>query len=463
MQTIPILFFAGLAIAPEAFGQPQPKPVVELEEDAFTYTDSNNGSFPLWTYGSTILARAGDNLFLSATETIPDAKPLNCVRWVLMKRTAAGWQRQQQDETQRTREPCPIASVRDGRLFLSVNPPVVSGSPGGPARPLVLEFSATAPKAAYKTLTPVWQGKPAFSDHSYRGFACDPESGELLLVNVEGYRGQHWSFRDREGKWSAWGFVEFPAFDSYKGPLPMRYLYPAIGLRNRSAHMFTKGGIEETIKERAEWRRQQKSGIWARSSLGYAWTPDISRQPFSPWINAVDVMATGGQVWNCDLWVAPDGDCHLLWHEASIDVRLRPKFLANVPLTEALNHGVMHAGKMVRKETLARGGEGIGPCKPVWGRFHATADGRLYVFYAEQCGKGAEKPGLWNRIIELKPGGGHSQPATVPLKQPLTMLFMTAAACGGTPPSDVIEVVGRGLPNPLAIRYARTRLARSEP
>ncbi len=67
------------------------KPIVEIEETVYTYESSNNGSFPLWTYGSTILVRRGDNLFFSATETIPDAEPLNCVRWALMERTRDGW------------------------------------------------------------------------------------------------------------------------------------------------------------------------------------------------------------------------------------------------------------------------------------------------------------------------------------------------------------------------------------
>lgn len=436
------------------------KATVEVEEDVYTYEDSKNGSFPLWTYGSTVLARVGDELFFSATETIPNAQPLNNVRWVLMKRTADGWEVQQRDQTGRTREPSPIACFRDGRIFLSVNPTLVPEQRAGAAQPLVLEFSAANPKAPYKTLTPVWQGKPQFIEHSYRGFACDPENGELLLVNVEGYRGQHWSFRDRDGKWSACGLVEFPMYDSYKGPLPMRYLYPCIGLRNRAAHMLAKGGIEETIKERAEWRQQRKSGIWMRPSLGYSWTPDIAKQPFSKWINAVDVMATSGEVWNCDLYVASNGDCHVLWHEASIDARLRPRFLADVPLTYALKHGVMRDGKMVFKETLVEGGEGKGPCIPRWGRFHVAPGDRLYVVYVEECGKSAPQPGTWNRIIELKPGGGHSEPVTLELKHPLTALFMTAAVYGGTAPSDTLEMVGRATASPFTIRYARIRLAR---
>jgi len=436
----------------------QVTPVVETEEDVYTYVDSDNGSFPLWTYGSTILARAGDDLFFSATETIPDAEPLNCVRWALMKRTQNGWEVQQRDEGGRTRENCPIGCLADGRIFLSVNPTLVPDQRNGPAQPQVLEFSAADPKARYQTLLPAWDGEPPFTEHSYRGFAVDAANGELLLVNVEGYRGQHWSFRDREGKWSAHGLVEFPSFDSYKGPLPMRYLYPSLGLRDRAAHMFTKGGLEEPNEQYARWRAEQKSGIWARPSLGYAWTPNIAQQPFSAWIEAVNVRENPGEAWNCDLWVAPDGDCHLLWWESSIDARLRPKFLSEVPLTYALKHGVMRNGEMVLSEVLAEGGEGLRPCNPRWGRFHATADGRLFVFYWEQC-TGGDNPGDWNRIIEIKPNGSRDGPVTVELEHPFTMLFMVAGAYGGTPPSDTLEVVGRCVGTGNTIRYARIRLA----
>jgi hypothetical protein len=115
MNLMGSLVCVSLVVVGSGVSLAQPKPVVEVEEDVFTYTDSQNGSFPLWTYGSTILARVGDALFLSAAETIPEAPPLNNVRWVLMKRTAAGWGCQQKDAVGRTREPCPIAVFRDGR------------------------------------------------------------------------------------------------------------------------------------------------------------------------------------------------------------------------------------------------------------------------------------------------------------------------------------------------------------
>ena len=53
------------------------KPVVEAEEDVYTYTAANNGAGPMWCAGSTCLVRIGESVFASGLETIPDAPPLN--------------------------------------------------------------------------------------------------------------------------------------------------------------------------------------------------------------------------------------------------------------------------------------------------------------------------------------------------------------------------------------------------
>ncbi|MGC9319520.1 MAG: hypothetical protein ACP5KN_15925, partial [Armatimonadota bacterium] len=73
----------------------EPAPVVEAEEDVCTYEPADNGADPLWCRSCTCLVRIGDRLFASGLETLPDAKPLNNVRWLLFERTADGWQLQQ--------------------------------------------------------------------------------------------------------------------------------------------------------------------------------------------------------------------------------------------------------------------------------------------------------------------------------------------------------------------------------
>src|SRR6266545_2556365 len=111
-------------------------PVVEAEEDVYTYEPANNGAGPLWCSGSTCLVRIGDDIFASGLETLKDCKPLNNCRWTLFKRESGGWKLWRADDAGRTREPCPLAAFPDGRLFLSGNPTLSTNREtySGPAR-----------------------------------------------------------------------------------------------------------------------------------------------------------------------------------------------------------------------------------------------------------------------------------------------------------------------------------------
>jgi hypothetical protein len=431
------------------------KPVVEIEETVYTYESSNNGSFPLWTYGSTVLVRRGDNLFFSATETIPEAEPLNCVRWALMNRSSKGWSVLQRDPKDRTREPSPLALAGD-ELIMSVNPTVDPEDRRAPSKPLLLAFSLTKPDATPRTIQPPWSMEPKFSNHSYRGLGCDPDTGALLLMNVEAYRGQHWVYRDAKGQWANSGVVEFPSVGSYKGPIPIRFLYPGIVVRNGAVHVITKGGVEDFIKERVEYRKSKNSKVWGRYHIGYCWSPDIARRPLSSWIYAVDVSENAGEVWNCDLWAAPNGDCHILWREKNFDERLRPKYFSDKKLSHSLKHGIMRGGKLIASQTLLEGLERGKMNTPYWGRFHVTEDGRLFVFTTERTAGYR-----WvNRLIEILSERSAGKPVGVPVSHAFTMLSMTASSYGGTQPSHTLEVVGRcsDLPG-TTIRYARIRLS----
>ena len=107
-------------------------PVVEVEEDIYSYTDAQNGAGPMWCTGSTTLVRTGDRLFASGLETIPEAKPLNNCRWMLLLRENNGWTRVRVDADGRTREPSPLVAFAGGRLFLSVNPTLGKGPEPNP-------------------------------------------------------------------------------------------------------------------------------------------------------------------------------------------------------------------------------------------------------------------------------------------------------------------------------------------
>ena len=435
-------------------------PVVEIEEELYTYEPPDNGSGPLWCKGSTCLVRVGGRLFASGIETLKDAKPLNNVRWLLFERTDDGWALQQRDEKDRTREPCPLAGFHDGRLFLSVNPTLTEPDAyNGPARPQVLQFSAADPKAPCETLLPEWEGAPAFTEHSYRGLAADGANGELLLLNILGHEAQHWSFRDREGRWSARGRLVFPWGADYEEPEAIRLCYPVVALRDRTAYVLAISDIVEPVKAWRAYKRELTGREWDYDfrRLFFTWTPNITTTPFAEWVEIASREKTAGYIDNLDIRLAPNGDAHLLWKERTLDARLREKFCPGERLTQSLQHCVVRDGKVAAQDTLVEGGEGLSGEIPGVARLHATDDGRLFVFYHCSGKDAAGQPVSENRLIEILPGGRHGAPVRVPLEHPFTGFF-TATERGGSPPSGTLEVLGQCAGVPLTMRYARIRL-----
>ncbi|NOZ19650.1 MAG: hypothetical protein GXP25_01035 [Planctomycetes bacterium] len=436
-------------------------PDVEVEEQIYTYEPAGNGSGPLWCYGSTCIVRLDDDVFASGIETLKGVEPLCNVRWQLFKRGEKGWALQQVDEKDRQREPCPLACFRDGRLLLSVNPNRAEpGERGGPAEPQVLEFSAADPAGPYKTLLPAWDGSPEFREHSYRAFCADGRNGEALLLNILGHEAQHWSFLDRNGKWSRHGKLVFPMGKDYEEPERIRLCYPVVALRNRAAHVLAVSDIIEPVKAWREYKlvlHHGKKWDYDFRRLFYTWTPDITKVPFSPWIEIASREKTAGHITNLDMWLDKKGRAHLLWKERSVwDLRMRAKFFPDVPVTTSLMYCVIDKGNVIQRTKLAEGGEGLSSEVPGYARLHATPDDRLFVFY--YCGgKDAEgKVIAENRLMEIFPDGSHGKPMRVPLEHPFTA-FMTATERGGSPPSNMLDVLGIAAGRP-GISYARIAL-----
>lgn len=424
---------------------------VEVDEEAYRYQPADNGAGPLWCYGSTCLVRAGDDVFMSARETRPDLKPLSNCRWNLLRRTGDGWRVEQKDEADRTREPCPLAVFRDGRIMMSVNPSLAPPDQySGPAEPRMLQFSAADPAAPFKALMPRWEGAPAFTEHSYRGMAADGERGELLLLNILGHECYHWSFLDAEGRWSAAGKIEFPWGADYETPEAVRLCYPNIALEDRAVHIMA---ISDVIEPVAAWKQAkfEVTGLewdYEFRRLFYCWTPDLARRPFSAWQEVASHERTCGHISNRDVWVHADGGAHLLWIERNVDMRIRDRFFPDEKLCVKMVHAVMRDGRMARRDTLAQFDEGSGGDMPLSARLHATADGRLFVLCAgEQTG---------NSVMEILPDGSQGESAPLDLAKPLAN-FMTATVRGGSPPSDTLDVMGQD-PDGPAIRYVRVRL-----
>lgn len=436
------------------------QPAVEIEETVYTYANANNGAGPMWCSGSTCLVRTGGRVFVTGLETLPDLPPLNNCRWVLFERTAAGWQKLHLDSGH-TREPSPLAAFADGRIFVSANPTLAAGPEpgGGPARPDILEFRPADNRLASRSLNPVWEGTPAFTEHSYRSLAADTQAGELVLFQNIGYTHAEWTFLDRDGRWQANGKLRWPWGADYEKPQPIRICYPNVALRDRAVHFV---GVSDIIEPKAAWR-EFKRDLTGREwdydfrRLFYTWTPDLTREPFRDWIEIASRESTCGWVSPGDLWLSPNGEVHLLWTERAIDERLRARFFPEARQRHSLEYAVVRDGKILRRRTLVESSEEKpGPVASA-ARFHTTPEGRLLVCYY-LAGRDSDRGVLSeNRLLELPPDGSPLRPVTLPLKQPFSSFF-TATVRAGSPPSNTLDLLGTQVGQPNAIGYARIRL-----
>jgi hypothetical protein len=436
------------------------RPVVETEEDVYSYTNADNGAGPLWCHGSTCMVRIGNEVFASGIDTLPGVKPLNNCRWTLYQRGQEGWRCLRADENGRTREPSPLVGFPDGRLFLSANPTLTAaGAYNGPARPEILQFAAKDAKAPFERLLPVWDGNPAFTEHSYRSFAADGPGRELILFQNIGYTHAEWAFCDQAGKWAANGQVRWPDGSEYPKPEPIRVCYPNVLLKNRAVHFC---GVSDVIEPYPEWRafKKQLTGQeWDYDfrRLFYTWTPDIMREKFRPWVEIASRDKTCGWIMLGDLWLAPDGAVHIVWTERAIDERLRAKFFPAAKQSHAVNYAIVREGKVVFRRTLMLAEEGkpgeIGSCP----RFQVTPDNRLVVI-CYVSGHGADgKAVAENRLMEILPGNEVGPWIRVPFARPFTSYF-TATVRGGSPASEAVELLGERQGVPRTISYGRVKL-----
>ena len=466
--TVLIVLSAVCGFGPEARGEErtsQPaalRPVVEIEEDVYRYEPADNGAGPMWCGGSTCLVRIGEDVFASGLETLERFKPLNNCRWTLFRREATGWRLQQVDKTGRTREPCPMACLPNGRLFLSVNPTLTRPDAyGGPSRPEILQFAAADPTKAFQTILPRWQGQPQFTEHSYRSFAADGGRGELILFQNIGYTHAEWAFRDGEGRWGAHGRLVWPWGAEYDKPQPIRVCYPNVAMKDRAVHFC---GVSDIVEPYTKWR-EYKGKITGRKwdydfrRLFYTWCDDITAGKFHKWVEIASRDKTCGWITPRDLWVAPDGSVRLLWSERAIDTRLRKEFFPEARQSYALNYAAVQRGEVVCRRTLVVGGEGLSAEHPGAARFHVTPDSRLLVLYYVSGTNRAGERVSENRMVEIGPGHRAGPHVKVPMKHPFTSFF-TATVRAGCLPSRTLDLLGECVGSPRTIRYARITLPR---
>ncbi|UCD50161.1 MAG: hypothetical protein JSW27_21860 [Phycisphaerales bacterium] len=452
-----------LLIAPlaGAMSQSSLRPIVEIEEEVYSYEPANNGAGPLWCHGSTCLARTGGEVFASGLKTLPDAKPLNNCRWMLFRRAEDGWKKVFVDASNRTREPCPLAGFPDGRLFLSANPTLVPdpNTYSGPALPQILQFNSDEPSAPARTLLPLWSGQPEFSEHSYRSFAGDGPNRELILFQNVGYTHAEWSFLDRDGRWSAQGQLKWPWGAEYDKPQPIRVCYPNVAIKNRAVHFC---GVSDIVEPNETWRTFKKE-LTGRNwdydfrRLFYTWTDDITTGTFQPWVEIASRDRTAGWINPGDLWIAPDGAVHIVWTERALDERLREKFFPDAKQSQGLNYAVVRNGKVLSRRTLLVAEEGGSSERPGRGRFHVTPDNRLFVFFYVSGTNANGQSISENRLLEIHADGSVGQAVRVPLEKPFSDFF-TATVRAGSLPSLTLELLGTRQGTRHAISYARIKI-----
>ncbi len=430
----------------------QIQPRVEVEEVVTSYTPANNGAGPMWCFGSTTIARRGEDVYLSTIETGKDVPPLCNTRWQLWHRSSAGWKLEQSEKDYRQREPCPVAVFRNGPVFLSVNPSTQPpGTQYGPCKPLVLEFDPKNLAAPFRENEPAWAEGTHFTDHSYRGFAADGGRGELLLLNINATTGAEFvSFRDREGKWQARGKIEFP----------IRSCYPQVALRNRAAHVMAIGDIVEPKEEWRKYKSEKTGSKWdyVFRRLFYTYTPDVAGKPFIAPMEIETVEDTCGHITNLDLHIDEAGAAHVLYLKRPYQSELiRDGFFPGKAMTAHLEYMIIKDGKIQSKATLAETpAEGKPGLTPAYGRFHVLPGGMLCVVVAGTMTDEAGKSTFGNYVGWIDRSGNKPAFATVPLKNPFSMFF-TNTPRGGSEPSEMLDLFGTASDS-LNLRYARVRV-----
>lgn len=466
LLTVVLLVQATSATADAAEAASGLRPVVEIEEDVYLHDPADNGSSPMWSYGSTCLVRLGEDVFATGIETLPNAKPLNNIRWTLWRRETDGWKLQQADPKERTREPCPIVGFNDGRILMSVNPTIQTDpdARSGPARPEILQFSAADCRAPFKTLLPDWKETPKFTEHTYRSFAADGPRGELILFQNIGYSHSQWAFMDRDGKWSATGKLVWPKranpkFAPYNSTLA-RVNYPNVILHDREVHFCGAAAVNkwERVRDDKDLMGRNWGSRWRR--LYYTWCDDITKDGFHPWVEIANTLKTGGYLFPADMWLDSNAGVHILWMEYPINRRLRDEHFPDIQLYTSLEYAILSEGKVVYRRTLIEGGEGMSAVVPNGARFHVTPDKRLFVFYCATGTDAAGKAVQENRLMEVFSEGTIGQPVVVPMEHPMGgfLGFFTATPRGGSAPSNTLDLLGHRLDSPSKISYARIKL-----
>lgn len=442
---------------------------VGAEETIAEYGDFNNGAGPMWGFGSRTIVREGRGVYALVPEMGQGVKPLCNTRWCLYRRPDGGvWARVAEGAAFNEREPCLLARLPGGRLAVSTNPAVrvrdmmPDGREACDTRPEVLLFDSGSARPLPGGFLPAWDAAYHFTEHSYRAFVADPETGAVMLTNQVAVGREYlhaWSFYDGELRPVKQGLLRFP----------MRGCYQQLAVRGTAVAVMA---ISDEVEPNAEWREHKRKVTGSEwdydfRQLYFTWTPDIGREPFSPIATIASRDETCGYISNLDLRLDADGTAHLLYLDRNIWHRfMRDRFFPATPMTVALKYARVNAGRVLARQTIAEAVEdgAAGPAQAAgkgspgprmagtvaaYATFHRAADGRLLIIWS-WSGEGASS-------LAVQPVRPEEGPAvTVPLAVPFRS-FNGACERNGCLPSNTVDLYGIA-EGKNEIRYVRLDL-----
>ncbi|MBI4026060.1 MAG: hypothetical protein HY360_13830 [Verrucomicrobia bacterium] len=138
--------------------------------------------------------------------------------------------------------------------------------------------------------------------------------------------------------------------------------------------------------------------------------------------------------------------------------RYEPANNGAAPLWCMGSSSIVRDGKIVTHRTISEGGEGVSGELPEWGRFHVTAEGRLFAMIVVGGKDAGGNKLAENRLVEIGPDGGGSRAIRIELKHPFVPGYFTATPRAGSLPSDTLELFGECEAQPCIMRYARIHL-----
>lgn len=427
MQTISSYWAAAALVLFAAASFAEMRAAVQVEEDVYDLVSPDNGSGPMWSYGCSVIARLGDDVVISQIETGAGVPKLSNTRWRLLRRQDGAWKCFAEAEGYRQREPCPLCVLPGGRLFLNVNdstePP---GTMYGKTDPHLLMYRLGGETAAPVRLAAQWPEDNSFSDHSYRGYAADPEKEQLLVFNINNKTGVQF-----------WGLLSADGVTLNKGTLtfPIRSCYPQAALDRNAAHILAIGDIVEPVEEWRKYKHEQTQRDWdyVFRILYFASAPDIGQGAFNAPIEIANVDATGGYIGNQDLWLAPNGDAYVLYTQTEVQsALLRDKFFPGKSILPSLRLAIVRNGAIVdRKILLDEAQDRQVGCA----RLHETPSGEVYaLLYVAGANPG-------NKLMRIYPEPDPATLIDVPFQQPFTS-FSVASVRAGNQPANVIDIAG---------------------